>query len=265
MRRPLSFLFVIICAPTARAGVSEEATGFFDTWPALILLFAVGLILLLALLAFVARFEKRMVWPYGPPQKQRPAINPIGYGMRRTAEAVQAGFTLFGWSPDMKGAKYQITYALLASPARDSFAIIAEGTIFNIPLQGTWIHTPAAEGRSYYSTDHQSCIEIDISRLWRSRLVSAGTFEEHWNKHQQWIQRLGVTPRGLEPGRELEDFRTLLEGRARAMAQRGLIAYIDSSSSRWRYTWYGAFKLALLNYSIGMLRTLTFKRFPKSA
>src|SRR5262249_6804440 len=59
-------------------------------------------------------------------------------------------FPLLGWARDLKGDKYRVSYAMLVSRERDIFAVIGVGSILNIPLAATWLHTPTADGKSFY-------------------------------------------------------------------------------------------------------------------
>src|SRR5687767_9572405 len=99
------------------------------------------------LLTLIARLEKRMVWPYGAPEAQPQFPDASGYGNRWVADALKSGFSFMGWSPDLKGPRYRVSYALLASAERDCFVIIGVGTIMNMVLRGTWLYTRATDGR----------------------------------------------------------------------------------------------------------------------
>ncbi len=217
------------------------------------------------LLAVTARLEKRMVWPYGKPEAQPQFPDSSGYGARWVDDSLKAGFSFLGWSPDLKGPRYRVTYALLTSPERDCFVIIGVGTILGMALRGTWIYTRAKDGRVFYTTDNQSCVEIDVARRWRSQLVRVATFPELLQRHRELLRDRGVTAEPFTPGREAEEFRSIREDRYQAMFRRGLISFTDSSATHWRYTYWGAVKLAALNYSIGLLRGATHGRIPRSA
>ncbi len=217
-------------------------------------------------LAVAARLEKRMAWPYGELQAQPHFGDPTGYGARWVAEAVQAGFSFLGWAPDLKGNRYRVSYAMVISPDRDSIAVIGIGSIWRMPLQGTWLHTPSVDGRrSWYSTDNQPCVEIDISRHWKSQLVPVAHFGELWQRHRMWVERAGVTPRGFGPLREIAEFRQFRLEHYREMSQRGLISFTDSTETHWRYTLFGAVKWAAFNYSIGLLRAISYGHLPRTA
>ncbi len=206
-----------------------------------------------------------MVWPYGKPEVDPQFGDPSGYGHAVIAAATRIGFTFYGWAPDLKGPKYRVDYAILVSPQNDSFMIVGVGTIFGIPLQGIWIHTPAIDERSYYSANHQNCIEIDISRKWKSQLVPGADFTQLWQKHREWLAGQRVIARGLQKGREFESFYQVRLEHFRLMASRGYISFTDSTETYWRYTFHGAVKLAVIGYGVGMLRALTFGRLPRAA
>lgn len=215
--------------------------------------------------AVTARLEKRMVWPYGSPEAQPQFTDSSGYGARWVGDALKAGFSLLGWSPDLKGPRYRVSYALLASPERDCFVIIGVGTILSMTLRGTWIYTCATDGRVFYTADNQSCVEIDVARRWRSQLVRASSISELLQSHRDLLRDRGVTAQPFSAGREAEEFRSVREERYQAMSRQGLIAFTDGSATHWRYTFWGALKVAALNYSIGLLRGVTYGRIPRIA
>ena len=216
-------------------------------------------------LTVVARLEKRMVWPYGKPEALPQFGDPFGYGARCVGEARQAGFSFMGWSPDLKGPRYQVSYALLSSPERDCFVIIGVGAVLSMQVRGTWIYTRATDGRVFYTTDEQSCVEIDASHRWRSQLVYVPTFTGLLRSHRDLLRDRGVTAQPMAAGREVEEFRSIREEHYQAMFRQGLIAFTDPSALYWRYTFWGALKWAVLNCSIGTLRTLTGGRLPRTA
>lgn len=209
--------------------------------------------------------EKRMVWPYGELQAQPHFADPTGYSATWVANAVASGFTFLGWMRDMKGETYRISYAVLVSPDRSTLAVIGAGHILRLPIQGTWLHTPSSDGRSFYSTDKQAGVQLDVSRHWANQLVFASSFAELWRRHQAWIQEQRVLPRGLSAGRELEEFRAAREEHYRAMERAGLIQYTDASATSFRFTLYGAARTASLGYFLGLLRAITRGAFPRTA
>ena len=222
-------------------------------------------VLLVGMIAVVGRLEKRMVWPYGAPQERPPFADASGYAIRWANDALKAGFTFLGWAPDTKGPRYRISYAFLTSPERDCLVIIGVGSIMALTLRGTWIYTCAADGRTIYTTDNQSCVEIDVSRRWQSQLARASTFTELLQQHRALLLDSRISVKRFNPGMEIEEFRRVREEHYRWMSRQGLIAFTDNSATHWRYSWWGSLKLAALNYSIGMLRAVTFGRIPRSA
>ena len=228
--------------------------------------FFIGMVVFfMVTLTIIHRVEKRMVWPYSEPQPQPLYDDPSGYGARWVAQAVQSGFTLLGWSHDLKGETYRVNYAMLISPDRSTIATIGAGAILKLPLQATWLHTPAADGRCFYSTNQQSGVQLDVSRHWTNQLVPAPNFAKLWQRHQAWTRDLRVLPRTLRSGHELEEYRAVREAHFRSMASAGLINFIDPGATRFQFTLYGAFATATKGYFLGLLRAVTQGRFPKSA
>jgi len=228
--------------------------------------FLLGMVVFFSVsLTIIHRLEKRMVWPYSELQQVPSYASDNDYAPGRRNDALAAGFTMLGWAHDVKGPTYRINYALLVSPQRDVFAVIGEGAILKLRLRATWLHTPTMDGRSFYSTDHQTGVQIDPSRNWRNQLVPGAGFAELLNRHREWIRACGVVPRNLTVGRELAEFRALREQHFRSMEHAGLIRFTDSSAANFYFTWYGAARTALLGYFLGLARGLSQGRFPRSA
>jgi hypothetical protein len=217
------------------------------------------------LIAAVAMWEKRMIWPYGP-LAEKPEFGDItGYGMQKARDACDLGFVYFGWGSDVRQPSYRVSYSMLISPERDCFMLIGVGSIFGINLEATWLYTRTSTGDVYYTTDHQSGVEFDISGQWHSQLVPGGTFGQLLQKHHELLWNQGQVAKPLQMHHEIEDFHGIRAEHFREMARRGLIYFVEPEQISWKYTFWGACKLAFLNYTLAWLRTLTFGRFPRSA
>ena len=219
----------------------------------------------LVTLPIVYRLEKRLAWPFSELQAQPHFPDTTGYASRWIADAARNGFTLLGWSRDLKGETYQVTYAMLISPDRSTLAIVGVGALLKMSLQGTWLHTPTMDGRSFYSTDKQAGVQIDLSGNWMNQLVPVPTFTQLFQRHKAWLQEQGVTAKGFAQGREVEEFRSLREQHYRFMERAGLINYIDPSQSRFQFTVVGATKTATWSYLLGLARAVTDGKFPRTA
>ena len=154
---------------------------------------------------------------------------------------------------------------MLVSPDRSTFAVIGVGAIASLQLRATWLHTPTADGRSFYSTDHQNGVQLDLSGNWTNQLAKVASFEELWQWHNGWLKEKGVMPRGFRSGSEMEEFRALRQEHFRFMERAGLIRYTDPSGSHFRFTLLGAAKTATCSYFFGLSRALTAGKFPRSA
>jgi len=216
-------------------------------------------------LTIVFRLEKRTVSPYGELESTPSFADPTGYAARWVADALQAGFVLLGWARDVRGSVYQCSYALLVSGDRTTFMVISVGTIMKIPMQGTWLHTPAIDGRSFNTTDKQSGVQIDLSRNWTNQLALVPRFSQLLQKHRDWLQSLNVLPRPFTPNREFEEFKTLRTEHFRSMERAGLIRFTDASATQFYYTFPGAAKTATWSYFVGVIRGLSQGAFPRSA
>lgn len=230
------------------------------------------LLILIAIPAFfflstvvTARIEKRMVWPYGIPEPQPQFPDASGYAAQWVGEATSMGFSFLGWSSDLKGPRYRVSYAMLCSPERDCFVIVGAGTILGMSLRATWIYSRTSEGRVFCTTDNQNGVEIDIARRWRGQLAPVLTFTELLKRHRSLLRDRHVLVQPFAAGREAEEFKRLREERYQAMSRQGLIAFTDGSTTHWRYTFLGSLKVSTLNYSIGLLRGVTGGRIPRCA
>jgi len=216
-------------------------------------------------LTIVFRLEKRTVSPYGELETTPSVADPTGYAARWVADAVQAGFVLLGWARDVRGSVYQCSYALLVSADRTTFMVISVGTIMKISMQGTWLHTPAMDGRSFNTVDKQAGVQIDLSRNWSNQLALVHNFSQLLQKHREWFQSLNVPPRPFTPNREFAEFKALRTEHFRSMERAGLIRFTDASSTQFYYTLPGAAKTATWSYLVGVVRGLSQGSFPRGA
>ena len=115
------------------------------SWELIALLVVAALPALIVLQALVAKWEKRMVWPYGELQSQPHFGDPSGYGTGCLQEAAQSGWQFLGWAPDLKGEMYRVSYAMLLAPECDGLAIIGVGQVLNFQVAGTWLHSLARD------------------------------------------------------------------------------------------------------------------------
>jgi hypothetical protein len=218
-------------------------------------------VMLLPILTF--RFEKHMVWRFGEPEAEPHSRHP--YVDSAVAAATQAGFALLGWARDLRGGIYQVNHALLVSPDRTTMAVITAGFLI-IPIEGTCLYTPTADGRAFFTTNSQYFVQIDVSRNWTHQLALERTFGRLWDRHQAWLQEMAVLPRPfLRSGHELEEFRAVHAEHYRSMAHCGLISYTDPSASRWQFTLYGATRSAMRSFLVTLSRKFTVGRFPRTA
>ena len=204
-----------------------------------------------------------MAWAYGELQREPPFADSSGYGAGRVAEAVAAGFTLLGWARDLKGPKYRVSYAMLISLDRTVFSVIGAGSVLQMPVAATWLYTHTTDGRCFYSTDHQSGVQIDLSRHWTNQLLPGATFQQLLQQHQAWTGQ--AAPLHLTQGREIAELRLLRQEHYRFMERAGLIGFLDGSIDYFRFTLCGAARTATWSYFLGMARQLSRGRFPRNA
>jgi hypothetical protein len=239
---------------------------FHSDWLLLWLKFLLGMMAFWAVfLTVVFRLEKRTVSPYGEQETTLSFADPTAYAARWVADAVRSGFVLLGWAGDTRGSTYRCNYALLVSADRSTFMVISVGTILSIPMRGTWLHTPAMDGRSYNTTDKQAGVQIDLSGNWTNQLAPVPSFGQLLQKHREWLQSLNVLPRVFTPNREFEEFKVLRSEHYRSMERAGLLRFTDASARQFYYTLAGAAKTATWSYPVGLSRGLTQGTFPRSA
>src|SRR5574337_532424 len=114
-----------------------------------------------------------------------------------------AGFSFLGWARDLRGGIYQVNHAMLVSPDRTTMAVITAGFLL-IPIEGTCLYTPTADGRLFYTTNSQNFVQIDVSRNWTSQLALEPAFGRLWQRHRAWLQEMAVLPRPFDrSGHEL--------------------------------------------------------------
>jgi len=216
-------------------------------------------------LTIIFRLEKRMVWPYGKLESAPQVDDPSGYATSRVAELQAAGFTMLGWAPDLKGSKYQVSYAMLVPPERDAFVVVGMGRVINIPVATTWVYTPTTDGCCFYSTDKQGGVQLDVSRNWTNQLVPSASVTQLLSSHREWMRGNQAMQRPFTRGRELEEFRIMRQEHYQHMKRAGLIDFIDAGASYFRFTLTGAAKTAISGYFLGMSRQITGGRLPRNA
>lgn len=218
------------------------------------------------LIAATAMIEKRMLWPYGSPERtpQFPTASEE-YRARWTSDVIGLDFKFLGWCPDIKGPQYKVTYGFFISPEHDCLAIIGVGAIMNMQLRGTWIYTRGQDGRAFFTTDSQPAADIDVSRRWRCQLAFVKDFAVLLEKHRASLRELDLIVSPFTPDRELEEFRKMREEHFRAMSDEGFVTFTDESRIHWRYSFSGALKWSVMNLGIGFLRAITFGGWPRVA
>jgi len=225
------------------------------------------LLAIVVLLTIVFRAEKRAVWPFGEIEASPPFGDPTGYGTRWVNDAIQAGWTMLGWSSHIGQPAIKVNYAIMVSPPRDTIAVIGTGKVFErMNLQATWLWTPTADGRTAYTTDNQNGVQIDLTHNWMNQLAPAPTFGLLLAAHTGWMAVRGIMPAGrFTPGHEFAELLAMRQEHFRAMERAGLIRFTDPAGTYFHFTLWGAARTATWGYLVGMLRTLTGGRIPRTA
>ena len=214
-------------------------------------------VVFIVLIAVTGRFERRLVWQYGDLGTQPPYPDVAGYAGRWTNQALQCGFILLGWAPDPRMPGYRQNYALLVSPERDCLAVVCSGNIFKLKSQGVSLYTPTQNHKVYYTTANQNGAQIDWVGHWMGQLTVVNTFQALLQNHRDLLRDKGAVVQFFNEGREVEEFKRLRAERYETLARRGLITFTDGMETCWHYTFRGASRHAILNYTIGIVRAMT--------
>jgi hypothetical protein len=102
-----------------------------------------------------------------------------------------------------------------------------------------------------------------MSRSFANALAAGSNFQTLLERHLKWIKTNSNHLCAFAKGAELAEFEKLRSARFRAMESLGFIRFTNASKTHWKYTLTGALRVSALNYSIGLLRAVTFGKFPK--
>jgi hypothetical protein len=208
-----------------------------------------------------AYFERRMIWPYSEPQSVNEQDIADTWVKKQISEARVLGFLMLGKSRDLKSAAYKVDYYFAASPERDTLAIIGNGTIIGIKVQGIWLNSFGSDDANFYSVNQQACVEHDVTGKRKSQLVSNASFDKLYSAHQIWLNKLNVVVKPFNLGRELDDLHRALEFRIESMVRKGLARRTEANPEYRKYSFTGAFRCGLGTYFVGLFRALKAGRF----
>lgn len=206
-------------------------------------------------------FERRMIWPYSEPQAVDEGDIADAWVKKQISEARSFGFQVLGRSRDLKGATYKVDYYFAASSGRDTLAIIGNGTIIGIKVQGIWLNSFGPDETNFYSVNQQACVEHDVTGKRKSQLVFNASFDRLYIAHQTWLNKLNIAPKPFNLGRELDDLRRARDLRVESMVRKGLARRIEANPEYWKYSWRGALHCGIGGYFVGMFRALKAGRF----
>lgn len=232
----------------------------------------------------VARFEKRMLWPYTPieepAQSKLPestyndnpyaaplaavdgaAIKPTDFAARENHAASLAGFEAVGSFNHGKGGIYRVRYDFWRSMEGNILALVGGGTLAGIPVLNTWLFTRLSDGRCLITLGDQKASEIDLGALSVEALVAGGDFEELLDWHRR---RIAASPESVVPYSEIDPLGDHFDFRRRRtdrLEERGYAGYLDPERTVWRYTFKGALAFAFRGITQGMRRVFLPDKF----
>ena len=123
----------------------------------------------------------------------------------------------------------------------------------------------ASATKKKYTEDIDVRVQIDLTHNWMNQLAPAPTFGLLLAAHTGWMAVRGIMPAGrCTPGHEFAELLAMRQEHFRAMERAGLIRYADALATHFHFTFWGAARTATWSYLVGMLRTLTRGRFPRT-
>lgn len=225
--------------------------------------------------AAIARWERRLVWPYVPLKKRDgsgpldgeydeffdapvPPTGPVSkadstaFSVRENALAALEGFRPVGSFRDGKGRIYRIRYDFWLSEGGEILALVGGGTIAGVSVLNTWFHSLTTDGRCLVTLGAQNASEIDLGGLAVEALVAGGDFETLLAWHRRRIAATEVVPYSeADPLGDHLDYR---RRRTDGLVDRGYAFYADPDRTAWRYTLKGAVALSFRAITQGMRR-----------
>jgi hypothetical protein len=201
--------------------------------------------------------EKRKVWTYDTEYRfgdftLAPAAS--RYLQINVERAEDAGFEYLARLFDARGKKYQFVYDFVISPDRLTLAYITAGVLGQFPVKGMWLLSKTADQRVFLTVTAQSAVEYDVTGLWRDQLVPTGDFRRALARHLEMLQALPVQLERFSPGAVFDDLHRLHATQCDYMQRGGYIRFLGDDNQDWRYTLRGATKLAVMQFTIGLVR-----------
>ncbi|MGB0580063.1 MAG: hypothetical protein ACPGVU_10205 [Limisphaerales bacterium] len=206
---------------------------------------------------FVHYFEKRTVWPYADEWEHGGfsiATNLENFRKRVTAQGVAAGFRSLGDNYDNKGKRYILIYSFYISPDNTTLVMIGAGTVIGIPISAMDFSSRTVIGKVQKTVTSQNAVEKDLSGLWQDGLITTNDFHAASSFHSESCAGRPETFTAFTPGRELEEYRELLQTRVAALHGKGLIRYRKRDKSVWSYSIWGSIKVGIIQQIIGVVR-----------
>jgi len=222
-----------------------------------ILFIAIVCIILIqpTLIAIYTIFEKHFFWPYQNYNGSRIIKDGSEYSASAITEAVVYGFKPLASCIDNDGHK-KMEDEFLVSPNRRTLALIGNGNENTLLIKCIWLYTRDSNNRVYYTCNNHTGIEIDLAGMWQGQLIVNAGFKQLYEKHQAWIQKLGIDVQEYDEGYELDEFMKAMRSRFDTMIHDGYIRVIDQKVGEWSYTIKGALLLAFKNYFVDLYRQM---------
>ena len=196
----------------------------------------------LSLVVVLAVWEKRLIWPYAPPNEE---LQPTPNMSRMVDEARSLGCERLGVFRDGKGPMYRIRYEFWVSTQRDTLALLGGGRIGPLMVDGCWLFTRLADGRYLVTLNDQRASEYDLSGLREEALLPQASLVPLLAYHRRRASSPGRLSLSYSDSDPLADHRDCLSRKVEATVQRGYAYFSDRSAGVWHYTIRGAILLSL--------------------
>ena len=214
-----------------------------DSLVFLALIILVGLVLFQGLSCLIAGlFENSHLTVFVPPRSgDPPQLGPYASAMNEAA--VAAGCESFGTYEHTKGGGYKVCGTLWLSPERDSMALVTGGTMFKMPFKSTEFYSRMVDGRWLATEDAETV--TDHVGLVEHRVLYHADFPALLRHHRERLESSNVRIAPLSDADPWGDFHEMYAALAYRRVELGLCRFVDPAQTMTRYTWKGAWRMAV--------------------
>jgi len=212
-----------------------------------LLLFALGLAgIFIFFFVAVCLFERQPLCDFVPIPAGAVATD-SPYFNEMNAAAARLGFTPAGvFTQNRNSAIYQARGAVWISPERQILLYIAGGKTAKVPIKRT-ILISVLEPKNIFQTQDEFGI-ADLSGLTHRKVILGAHMDELLASHRQRFAPNTGGLRMFSAAADLADWKSVQAMKAQQLARLGLIKFLNSDQTVWRYTIKGSW----LQFSKGL-------------